>query len=76
MHDDPDSSSRRAQLRFDEDEDEDKDGDAIDGIRSAALVVLPLYLLLALLIWWRCDAHDHQCPARSLRAARHGVGTC
>jgi hypothetical protein len=41
-----------AQLRFDEDEDEDKDGDAIDGIRNAALVVLPLYILLALLLWW------------------------
>jgi hypothetical protein len=40
-----------AQLRF-EDEDEDNDGDAIDGIRNAALVVLPLYLLLILLIWW------------------------
>jgi hypothetical protein len=40
-----------AQLRF-EDEDEDHDGDAIDGIRNAALVVMPLYLLLILLIWW------------------------
>jgi hypothetical protein len=42
-----------AQLRFeDEDEDEDEDGDAIDGIRNAALVVLPFYAAIALLIWW------------------------
>jgi hypothetical protein len=40
-----------AQRRF-EDEDEDHDGDAIDGIRNAALVVMPLYLLIILLIWW------------------------
>jgi hypothetical protein len=40
-----------AQLRF-EDEDEDEDGDAIDGIRNAALVVLPFYAAIALLIWW------------------------
>jgi hypothetical protein len=39
------------QLRFD-DEAEDKDGDAIDGMRNAAMVVLPLYLLILLTIWW------------------------
>jgi hypothetical protein len=51
-HDVPQSSSA-AQLRFeDEDEDYDEDGDAIDGIRNAALVVLPFYAAIALLIWW------------------------